>query len=70
MADEKDTTAAVDPSIWDEAVAVTGRPNDEAGPNSTFAERAKARKPAAKATESGEPAPVKAAAKKAASRKK
>lgn len=33
--------AEVDPSVWDEAPAVTGRPNDEAPENTTFAERLK-----------------------------
>jgi hypothetical protein len=33
----------VDSSEWQEAEAVTGRPVDKAGPNSTLAERAKAR---------------------------
>lgn len=42
--DEKNTTGAIDPGIWDEQVAVTGRPNDEAPANSTFGERAKAGK--------------------------
>lgn len=30
---------------WDEQVAVTGRPQDEPLPNTTFAERAQARRP-------------------------
>lgn len=41
-APEKNTTGEIDPSMWDEAVAVAGRPQDEPAPNSTFAERAKA----------------------------
>lgn len=39
---EKNTVGPIDPSIWDEQQAVTGRPNDTAPANSTFAERAKA----------------------------
>lgn len=42
-APEKNTTGEIDPSKWDEAVAVTGRPVDVASANSTFAERAKVR---------------------------
>lgn len=34
----------VDPSKWNEAPSVTGRPVDEPGPNSTLASRAKAKK--------------------------
>jgi hypothetical protein len=45
----------LDPSGWEEQPTVTGRPNDTAGENSTFAERAKAAKKAAtKAVESDE----------------
>lgn len=39
---EKATTT-VDPSVWDDQPAVTGRPVDEPSGNSTFAERAAAR---------------------------
>jgi hypothetical protein len=39
---------------WDEQVAVTGRPNDEPLPNTTFGERAKARAPKQKAVQSAE----------------
>lgn len=48
MADDesKNTTGEIDPSIWDEAQAVTGRPQDEPEPNSTFGVRAKAVKKA------------------------
>lgn len=44
MADEnaKNTTGEIDPSIWDEAKAVTGRPQDVPEENSTFGSRAKA----------------------------
>lgn len=62
MPDEKDPNEATsfaetlhrhdpDPSQWEEAQAVTGRPVDKAGPNSTLAERAQANKakPAEKA---------------------
>jgi hypothetical protein len=39
---------------WDEQVAVTGRPQDEPLPNTTFAERAAARQPKQKAVQSAE----------------
>jgi hypothetical protein len=39
---------------WDEAVAVTGRPQDEPLPNTTFAERAVARRPKKKAVQEAE----------------
>lgn len=55
---DKQTTGKVDPSIWDEAVAVTGRPQDEPAANSTFADRARA---AAKAEPSDEAKPAKKA---------
>jgi hypothetical protein len=42
------------PEGWDEAIAVTGRPQDEPLPNTTFAERAKARQPKKKAVQSAE----------------
>jgi hypothetical protein len=42
------------PEGWEEAVAVTGRPQDEPLPNTTFAERAKARQPQKKAVQSAE----------------
>lgn len=58
---DKATTGEIDPSIWDEHKAVTGRPQDTAEENSTFASRAQ--QPA-----SGDTA--EAPAKKAASRKK
>lgn len=38
---EKNTTGELDPSIWEEAQAVTGRPNDTPEENSTFGSRAK-----------------------------
>lgn len=38
----------------DEQIAVTGRPQDEPLPNTTFAERAKARQPQKKAVQSAE----------------
>lgn len=37
---------------WDEQVAVTGRPQDEPEPNSTFADRLAARRPKKKAVQS------------------
>ena len=39
---------------WDEQPSVAGRPVDEPEPNTTFAERASARKPKAKAVQSAE----------------
>lgn len=39
---------------WDEQVAVTGRPNDEPLPNTTFAERASQRAPKKKAVQDAE----------------
>ena len=57
MADEK-------PVEWDEAVAVTGRPQDEPLPNTTFAERAAARQPKKKAVQSAENKAVTTAARK------
>jgi hypothetical protein len=39
---------------WDEQVAVTGRPQDTPAPNTTFAERAAARRPKKKAVQSDE----------------
>lgn len=42
-----------DPSNWDEAQAVTGRPQDQPEANTTFAERAKGRK-GTKAVQSAE----------------
>lgn len=39
---------------WDEQVAVTGRPQDEPLPNTTFAERAAARAPKKKAVQDAE----------------
>jgi hypothetical protein len=39
---------------WDEQVAVTGRPQDEPAPNTTFADRLAARRPKKKAVQSGE----------------
>lgn len=60
---DKNTTGEIDPSKWEEAVAVTGRPNDEPEPNTTFGDRAKVRskpsskpvdvKPAKKSTRKG-----------------
>lgn len=70
MADaEKNTTGKIDPSIWDEAQAVTGRPNDVPEDNSTFASRAKAAAKADRADVAKVDEPVKAT-KKAAARKK
>lgn len=52
MADRKEATTHADlyqrhgdpdPSKWDEAEAVNGRPSDVAGPNSTLASRARER---------------------------
>ena len=43
-----------DPSNWDEAQAVTGRPADEPTSNSTLAERATARKGDAKQVDADE----------------
>lgn len=60
-----------DPSEWQEAEAVTGRPNDEASPNSTMADRAKARKQVDKDSDVVEDKAItKAPAKKAAASKK
>lgn len=39
---------------WDEQVAVTGRPQDTPSPNTTFADRAKARQPKKKAVQGDE----------------
>lgn len=41
----------LDPSLWDEARAVTGRPNDTPLPNTTFVERFKARSSTTKAVQ-------------------
>ncbi len=57
-----------DPSKWDEADAVTGRPADKPPANSTLAERAAARK-AAREPDPTDPEPKKAPAKKATARK-
>lgn len=66
-----------DPSKWDEQQVVTDRPQDEPVANSTFADRAKARKPAAKAVKSDEvedkatkPAATKSTPAKKAARKR
>lgn len=63
---EKQTTGEVDPKNWDEAVAVTGRPNDVPEDNSTFASRAKRakEKPAASKVDAPVTAPKKRAARK------
>lgn len=53
---------------WDEQVAVTGRPQDEPLPNTTFAERAQARQPKKKAVQ-GDEAENKAVSSPRASRK-
>jgi hypothetical protein len=42
------------PADWDEMVTVTGRPQDEPLPNTTFAERAAARQPKKKAVQAAE----------------
>ena len=42
------------PEGWEEMVAVTGRPQDEPLPNTTFAQRAKARQPKKKAVQAAE----------------
>lgn len=61
---EKNTTGELDPSIWDEAVAVTGRPQDEPLPNSTFAERAKAASKAVKSDDAEDKAVTRATKKR------
>ena len=60
-----------DPSKWEKATAVTGRPVDTPPPNSTLAERAAARKgdAAAGGPDPTDPEPKKAPAKKATARK-
>lgn len=59
-----------DPSRWEKAKAVTGRPADAPTPNSTLAARAAARKvDGTQAPAEDESKPEKAPAKKAAARK-
>jgi hypothetical protein len=62
-----------DPSKWEEAPAVTGRPADVPSPNTTLADRAKARKGGAKKVdkdaEGVEDKAVKAAESKAPTKK-